>query len=94
MKICYVPGKREFPGKKPLIPGFSVFPEIQTVWEIINPIDISISGLVANDRDWFELNGKKMRIFSGSLHYFRVHPEYWRDRLRKYRAAGLNTIDV
>ena len=55
---------------------------------------ISISGLVANDRDWFELNGKKMRIFSGSLHYFRVHPAYWRDRLRKYRAAGLNAIDV
>lgn len=52
------------------------------------------SGLVANDRDWFELNAKKFRIFSGSLHYFRVHPAYWRDRLRKYRAAGLNTIDV
>ena len=55
--------------------------------------DIS-SGLVANDRDWFELNGKKFRIFSGSLHYFRVHPDYWRDRLKKYRAAGLNAIDV
>ena len=57
---------------------------------LISPIclgDIS-SGLIANDRDWFELNGKKFRIFSGSLHYFRVHPDYWRDRLKKYRAAG------
>ena len=52
------------------------------------------SGLKVEDRDWFELNGKKFRIFSGSLHYFRVHPAYWRDRLRKFRAAGLNAIDV
>jgi hypothetical protein len=53
-----------------------------------------VSGLKADNRDWFELNGKQFRIFSGSLHYFRVHPTYWRDRLRKFRAAGLNTIDV
>ena len=53
-----------------------------------------MSGLVANDPDDFELNGKKMKILGGSLHYFRVHPTYWRDRLRKYRAAGLNSISV
>jgi hypothetical protein len=52
------------------------------------------SGLEANDRHWFELNRRKFRILSGSLHYFRVHPDSWRDRMRKYRAAGLNTIDV
>ena len=52
------------------------------------------SGLVADDPDDFELNGKKMKILGGSLHYFRVHPMYWRDRLRKYRAAGLNSISV
>merc|ERR1719402_1786228 len=50
-------------------------------------------GLVA-DGDEFTLNGKTIKILSGSLHYFRVHPAYWRDRLRQYRAAGLNTIDV
>ena len=52
------------------------------------------SGLVADDRDTFVLNGKDLTIFGGSLHYFRVHPDYWRDRLKKFRAAGLNAIDV
>ena len=49
---------------------------------------------MANDPEFFELNGKQFKIFSGSMHYFRIHPAYWRDRLRKYRAAGLNAIDV
>ena len=48
----------------------------------------------ARERNTFHLNGLPLKIFGGSLHYFRVHPDYWRDRLRKYRAAGLNTIDV
>ncbi len=51
-------------------------------------------GLVPANRDHFTLNGRPLKVFGGSLHYFRVHPDYWRDRLRKYRAAGLNTIDV
>ncbi|XP_022111084.1 beta-galactosidase-1-like protein 2 isoform X2 [Acanthaster planci] len=36
--------------------------------------------------------GKKLRILSGSLHYFRVVPEYWEDRLIKMKACGLNTV--
>jgi beta-galactosidase len=40
----------------------------------------------------FLLNGEPFRIFSGELHYFRVPREYWRDRLLKLRAMGLNTI--
>ena len=35
-----------------------------------------------------------MRILSGSLHYFRIHPEQWADRLHKARLMGLNTVDV
>ena len=66
---------------------------LQTVYQYFEGDGIT-SGLRADERDWFELNGKKFRIFSGSLHYFRVHPAYWRDRLRKFRAAGLNAIDV
>ena len=67
--------------------------DLQTVYQYFEGDGIT-SGLRADERDWFELNGKKFRIFSGSLHYFRVHPAYWRDRLRKFRAAGLNAIDV
>jgi len=42
----------------------------------------------------FLRNGEPHRIFAGALHYFRVVPEYWEDRLRKYRAMGLNTVET
>lgn len=29
----------------------------------------------------FYLNGKPFKIISGAIHYFRIVPEYWRDRL-------------
>ncbi|XP_050293705.1 beta-galactosidase-1-like protein 2 [Anthonomus grandis grandis] len=51
------------------------------------------SGLNA-DQKYFLLNGKNITIFSGAFHYFRVHPSQWRDRLRKMRAAGLNTVET
>jgi len=35
-----------------------------------------------------------LKILSGSLHYFRVHPQFWKTRLQQYKAAGLNTVDV
>ncbi|XP_046473337.1 beta-galactosidase-1-like protein 2 [Neodiprion pinetum] len=51
------------------------------------------SGLYAKP-DGFYLNGKKISLHSGALHYFRVPQAYWRDRLRKYRAAGLNAVET
>ncbi|MFJ4849273.1 MULTISPECIES: beta-galactosidase family protein [unclassified Streptomyces] len=42
----------------------------------------------------FRLDGEPFRIISGGLHYFRVHPDQWQDRLRKARLLGLNTIDT
>lgn len=42
----------------------------------------------------FELDGRPFRILSGALHYFRVHPDQWRDRIRKARQMGLNTIET
>ena len=33
--------------------------------------------------DNFYLNDKKFRILSGAMHYFRVHPDYWDDRMQK-----------
>ncbi|GBG61457.1 hypothetical protein CBR_g21802 [Chara braunii] len=42
--------------------------------------------------DTFFLDGKPLQIVSGSIHYFRIHPEYWRDRLMRVKALGLNTI--
>ncbi|MCX5395800.1 glycoside hydrolase family 35 protein [Streptomyces sp. NBC_00102] len=39
-------------------------------------------------------NGVPHRILSGALHYFRVHPDLWRDRIRRIADLGLNTIDT
>nr|CAD7444512.1 unnamed protein product [Timema bartmani] len=44
------------------------------------------------ENDQFLLDGESFRYVSGSLHYFRVPRVYWRDRLRKLRAAGLNAV--
>lgn len=42
--------------------------------------------------DQFLLDGKPFRIFSGEMHYNRIPKEYWKDRLTKLKAAGLNTV--
>src|SRR5690625_2168722 len=33
-------------------------------------------------------------VISGALHYFRVHPQQWRDRLRRLVAMGCNTVET
>jgi beta-galactosidase len=40
----------------------------------------------------FLLDGKPFVIVSGEMHYPRVPREYWRDRMRKMKAMGLNTL--
>jgi beta-galactosidase len=42
----------------------------------------------------FLLDGAPHRVLSGAIHYFRVHPELWADRIRKARLMGLNTIET
>jgi beta-galactosidase len=42
----------------------------------------------------FLLDGIPHRIISGAMHYPRVHPEQWRDRIRKARLMGLNAIET
>jgi beta-galactosidase len=44
--------------------------------------------------DHFELDGKPFQIISGAIHSARVPRAYWRDRLRKARAMGLNTVET
>ncbi|MFJ9080767.1 beta-galactosidase family protein, partial [Streptomyces sp. NPDC102278] len=50
--------------------------------------------LLRIDDDGFRLDGEPFRFLSGGLHYFRVHPGHWRDRLRKARLMGLNTVET
>ena len=42
----------------------------------------------------FNLDGKPFQIISGAIHYFRVVPEYWKDRLEKLKAMGCNTVET
>ncbi|OGH55349.1 MAG: hypothetical protein A3G34_11860 [Candidatus Lindowbacteria bacterium RIFCSPLOWO2_12_FULL_62_27] len=39
-----------------------------------------------------EVDGRPFFVYSGEIHYFRVDPAEWPDRLRKAKRAGLNTV--
>lgn len=42
----------------------------------------------------FLLDGEPYQVISGALHYFRVHPDHWADRIHKARLMGLNTLET
>lgn len=39
-------------------------------------------------------DGRPHLIISGAIHYFRVHPELWEDRLKRLVALGCNTVET
>ncbi len=39
-------------------------------------------------------NGRPHRIIAGAMHYFRVHPDQWQDRIDRLVALGVNTLDT
>ncbi|CAO2840197.1 unnamed protein product [Amaranthus hypochondriacus] len=47
---------------------------------------------IADDMFWKD--GEPFHVIGGDLHYFRVLPEYWEDRLLRAKALGLNTIQT
>jgi beta-galactosidase len=51
------------------------------------------SEFAIGDHD-FLLDGEPFRVLSGALHYFRVDPGHWADRIRKARLMGLNTVET
>ena len=42
----------------------------------------------------FLVDGKPTVFRSGSMHYFRIHPDDWKDRLIKLKQCGLNTVET
>ena len=40
------------------------------------------------------IDGKAVQIISGTIHYFRVLPELWSDRINKAKQLGLNCIET
>lgn len=51
-------------------------------------------GTFAIEGNHFTMNGEKLRILSGTIHYFRVPRPYWRDRLLKLKHCGFNTVET
>jgi beta-galactosidase len=41
-----------------------------------------------------KIDGQPIQIISGAVHYFRIHPEQWRDRLQKAAQMGLNCVET
>ncbi|MBM7600022.1 beta-galactosidase [Virgibacillus halotolerans] len=41
-----------------------------------------------------QMNGKAIQLISGAIHYFRIVPEYWEDRLLKLKACGFNCVEI
>jgi beta-galactosidase len=52
-----------------------------------------MSRFAIGERD-FLMDDEPFRVLSGAIHYFRVHPDHWADRIRKARLMGLNTIET
>lgn len=46
------------------------------------------------DQNYIYVNGKKEKIMSGAMHYFRIFPEYWKDRLLKLKELGCNCVET
>ena len=51
-------------------------------------------GILTIKDDNFLMDGVPYRIISGAMHYFRIVPQYWEDRLKKLKACGFNTVET
>mgnify|MGYP001799184461 CR=1 FL=1 len=73
-----------------------VFSLLFTLFMLFSPLlgSASRSFTIDYERNVFLKDGEPFRYISGSIHYARVPRYYWKDRLSKMKAAGLNTIQV
>ncbi|XP_054988138.1 beta-galactosidase-1-like protein 3 [Sorex araneus] len=63
----------------------------------LNPLDlrnrsVGLQAQKDSSAPHFTLEGQRFLILGGSIHYFRVPRDYWRDRLLKLKACGFNTV--
>lgn len=45
-------------------------------------------------KEEFLLDGKKVKLLSGAVHYFRILPQYWEDCLYNIKAMGFNAVET
>ncbi len=51
-------------------------------------------GRVQIDEKHIYIDGVPTKIMSGAMHYFRIHPDYWEDRLLKLKELGCNCVET
>lgn len=51
-------------------------------------------GILTYKDEKFYMDGKPFVIVSGTIHYFRVHQDYWYDRLLKLKECGFNCVET
>jgi len=54
----------------------------------------SLRAALAYEDGALRRHGAPFRMLSGAVHYFRIHPDQWEDRLRRLAAMGANTVDT
>ncbi|OHT07345.1 Beta-galactosidase [Tritrichomonas foetus] len=42
----------------------------------------------------FQMDGKPFQFVAGAFHYFRQHPDYWEDTIKKMANGGMNVIET
>lgn len=50
--------------------------------------------MVSYDQNSIYVNGNATKIVSGAMHYFRIMPQYWEDRLLKLKECGCNCVET
>ncbi|KAK9131170.1 hypothetical protein Sjap_011657 [Stephania japonica] len=75
-----------FPSLPPL--NVSTAPSISH----LSRLSLGKSFEIGDDKFWKD--GKPFQIIGGDVHYFRIVPQYWEDRLLRAKALGLNTIQT
>ncbi len=80
-----MPANSSLPSDNVRVPGSS--PSLRNVPAAPEP------ALGYTDRKLFKA-GAPHRIIAGAIHYFRVHPDHWQDRIERLVAMGVNTLDT
>lgn len=62
--------------------------------ESLPPKHFSHPDRVRYDGDCFTIEGRDVFVFSAAFHYFRVPEALWRDRFRRIKEAGFNTVET
>jgi len=72
----------------------SVLATVATANDSMYPPAPAAQKAIQIDGQGFTINGQRLYIASGSIHYARVPHELWRDRLLRLKSAGFNCVQT